>query len=158
MVALVAAAICTARLVIWLASPADWSEAAIFSGAAYASPLLQPLLTSPFDFVITAASAAQKAANAKERDRLLTLAKYDYESRMNKLKQTLHGIDSAYDTSRKEDLTKTGNATVARMTPQEADEKLRHFVPFTPKEFRMENRPSALEPAGARMLYDDQRH
>ena len=61
--ALVAAAICTARLVIWLASPADWSEAAIFSGAAYASPLLQPLLTSPFDFVITAASAAQKAAN-----------------------------------------------------------------------------------------------
>jgi signal transduction histidine kinase len=53
----VAAAIVGSRIFFRLASPADWSDAEIFSGAAYASPLLRPLLTSPFDFLVTAASA-----------------------------------------------------------------------------------------------------
>ncbi len=55
--AAVAAVIGGARLLLRLASPADWSDAQIFSAAAYASPPLRPLLTSPFDFLATAATA-----------------------------------------------------------------------------------------------------
>ena len=40
-----------------LATPADWSDASIFSSAEYAGTLLRPLLTSPFDFLLTAATA-----------------------------------------------------------------------------------------------------
>ena len=54
----VAVAIVVSRLLFRLASPADWSNAEIFSAAAYASPLLRPFLASPFDFLVTAASAA----------------------------------------------------------------------------------------------------
>jgi signal transduction histidine kinase len=54
----IAATIIAARLLFRLASPADWSDAEIFSAAAYASPLLRPFLASPFDFLITAATAA----------------------------------------------------------------------------------------------------
>ncbi|MEQ1574601.1 MAG: hypothetical protein ABL993_10180, partial [Vicinamibacterales bacterium] len=43
---LAGAAIVAGRLVLGLASPADWSNAAIFSGSAYASPLMPPLFTS----------------------------------------------------------------------------------------------------------------
>jgi signal transduction histidine kinase len=42
------------RLLLVLASPADWATGALFSASAYASPLFAPLLTSPFDFLITA--------------------------------------------------------------------------------------------------------
>ena len=58
----IAAAIVGARLLVWLASPADWSDAAIFSGASYASSFLRPLLTSPFDFLLTAATAGSLTA------------------------------------------------------------------------------------------------
>ncbi len=61
---LTAGAIVAARLLLRLASPADWSDAAIFSGTAYASPFLRPLLTSPFDFLLTAVAAAGLAALA----------------------------------------------------------------------------------------------
>src|SRR4029079_103165 len=50
--------IIAARVVARLASPADWSENPLFSSADYAGTLLRPLLTSPFDFLLTAASAA----------------------------------------------------------------------------------------------------
>jgi signal transduction histidine kinase len=56
-VALMCAAIVAARIILRAASPADWSEAAAFSGVDYASPLLPPLLTSPFDFLLTAGAA-----------------------------------------------------------------------------------------------------
>jgi hypothetical protein len=46
-----AGAIIASRLLFRLASPADWSDAEIFSAAAYASPLLRPFLASPFDFL-----------------------------------------------------------------------------------------------------------
>jgi signal transduction histidine kinase len=53
--------ICTgiviARIILRAASPADWSDAAMFSGVAYASTLLPPLLTSPFDFLLTSGAA-----------------------------------------------------------------------------------------------------
>ncbi|MSO30455.1 MAG: HAMP domain-containing histidine kinase [Acidobacteria bacterium] len=55
-------AIVAGRLLMWRASPADWSDAQAFSGAAYASSLLRPLLASPFDFVLTAATAASLSA------------------------------------------------------------------------------------------------
>ena len=58
----VAAAIVASRLLFRLASPADWSDAEIFSAAAYASPLLRPFLASPFDFLMTAATAAALVA------------------------------------------------------------------------------------------------
>ena len=54
----IAIAIIAARMLFRIASPADWSDAAIFSAAAYASPLLRPFLASPFDYVATAATAA----------------------------------------------------------------------------------------------------
>ncbi|MBI3049843.1 MAG: hypothetical protein HYY76_16180, partial [Acidobacteria bacterium] len=57
-VALIAAIVVVARLLLRIASPADWSDASIFSGAEYASPLLRPLLTSPFDFLLTAIAAS----------------------------------------------------------------------------------------------------
>ena len=52
-----ATAIIASRVLFRFASPADWSDAEIFSGAAYASPLLRGLLASPFDFLVTAVSA-----------------------------------------------------------------------------------------------------
>ena len=60
--AVVAATIIASRLLFRLASPADWSDAEIFSAAAYASPLLRPFLASPFDFLVTAATAAALVA------------------------------------------------------------------------------------------------
>ena len=56
-VLLVAACIVTARFTLFAAAPADWSDASVFSGAPYASALLGSLLTSPFDFVLTAGAA-----------------------------------------------------------------------------------------------------
>jgi signal transduction histidine kinase len=46
-----------ARIMLRAASPADWSDASVFSGVDYASALLPPLLTSPFDFLLTAGAA-----------------------------------------------------------------------------------------------------
>ena len=60
----IAATIIASRLLFRVASPADWSDAEIFSAAAYASPLLRPFLASPFDFLITAATAAALVALA----------------------------------------------------------------------------------------------
>jgi signal transduction histidine kinase len=54
---LMCGAIVAARIILRAASPADWSDATVFSGVAYASPLLPPLLTSPFDFLLTAGAA-----------------------------------------------------------------------------------------------------
>ena len=48
------ALIAIARLILRLASPADWSSATVLSATQYASPLLPPLLTSPFDLLTTA--------------------------------------------------------------------------------------------------------
>jgi len=61
-VALVAGAIAASRVLLRLASPADWSEHSLFSGAEYASPLLGPFLTSPFDFLMTAVAASSFVA------------------------------------------------------------------------------------------------
>ncbi len=47
----------TARVIARMASPADWSDIRVFSSAEYAGTLLWSLLASPFDFVITAATA-----------------------------------------------------------------------------------------------------
>jgi signal transduction histidine kinase len=54
---LAAVALIAGRVLLRTASFADWSGAPIFSGAAYASPLLPPFLTSPFDFLATALTA-----------------------------------------------------------------------------------------------------
>jgi signal transduction histidine kinase len=51
------AAIVAARIVLRAAAPADWSNEPVFSGVAYASSLLPRLLTSPFDFLLTAGTA-----------------------------------------------------------------------------------------------------
>jgi signal transduction histidine kinase len=53
-VGLACLAIVVARVMLRSASPADWSDAAVFSAANRASTLLPPLLTSPFDFLLTA--------------------------------------------------------------------------------------------------------
>ena len=54
---LAAALIVLARVLVSVASPADWSDRLLFSGAAYASPAMRPLLNSPFDFLLTAVTA-----------------------------------------------------------------------------------------------------
>ena len=59
---LTAAVIVAARVLARLASPADWSDNPLFSSADYAGTLLRPLLTSPFDFLLTAAAAAALVA------------------------------------------------------------------------------------------------
>lgn len=46
------------RGLLRLASPADYTSAEVFSGSSYASSLGAPLLTSPFDFLVTAFAAA----------------------------------------------------------------------------------------------------
>ena len=56
-VVLISGAIAITRLMLWLAQPAEWLDAPLFSGAEYASPLLHPFLTSPFDFLVTALAA-----------------------------------------------------------------------------------------------------
>jgi signal transduction histidine kinase len=56
------ALVVVARLVLRLASPADWADASIFSAAGYVSPLPGPLLSSPFDFLATAVMAGALAA------------------------------------------------------------------------------------------------
>jgi signal transduction histidine kinase len=45
--------VAASRALLRLASPADWSDHSLFSGMEYASPLLRPFLTSPFDFLMT---------------------------------------------------------------------------------------------------------
>ena len=61
-VVLIIGAIVAARLLLRLAQPAEWLDAALFSGAEYASPLLYPFLTSPFDFLVTALAAGSLVA------------------------------------------------------------------------------------------------
>jgi signal transduction histidine kinase len=61
-VGMTAVTVVLARLVVRAASPADWSDASLFAGTEYASPLLPPLLTSPFDFLLTAFAAASMVA------------------------------------------------------------------------------------------------
>jgi signal transduction histidine kinase len=51
---LVIAALLAGRVLLRWASPADWSDAPIFSAAAYASPLFRSFLGSPFDFLLDA--------------------------------------------------------------------------------------------------------
>jgi signal transduction histidine kinase len=60
--AMVAGAIVASRVLLRRASLADWSEHSLFSGAEYASPLLRPFLTSPFDFLMTAVAASSLVA------------------------------------------------------------------------------------------------
>jgi signal transduction histidine kinase len=55
--ALIAGVIVSARIVLRAASPADWSDASVFSGEDYASTLFPPFLTSPFDFLLTSGAA-----------------------------------------------------------------------------------------------------
>jgi signal transduction histidine kinase len=55
---LAAAVVVIARVLARLASPADWSTITLFSSSEYAGTLLPPLLTSPFDFLLTALAAA----------------------------------------------------------------------------------------------------
>ena len=61
-VALVASAVVASRLLLRLASPADWLEHSLLSDVDYASPLLRPFLTSPFDFLMTAVIASSLVA------------------------------------------------------------------------------------------------
>ena len=61
-VLLMSALVIASRLVMRLASPADWSESLLFAGSEYASPLLRPFLTSPFDFLLTAVTASSLVA------------------------------------------------------------------------------------------------
>jgi signal transduction histidine kinase len=52
-----AVVVVAARVIARMASPADWSDMRVFSSAEYAGTLLGPLLTSPFDFLLTAGAA-----------------------------------------------------------------------------------------------------
>jgi len=63
-VLLAAVALIAGRALLRTASFADWWDAPIFSAAAYASTLLRPFLTSPFDFLATALTAAALVALA----------------------------------------------------------------------------------------------
>jgi signal transduction histidine kinase len=81
-VAAIAAVLFTSRALFRIASPADWSNAEIFSAAAYASPLLRPLLASPLDFLLTAAYAGALVA-------LLFFAFEDWRVRRRRARQPI---------------------------------------------------------------------
>ena len=49
--------VATGRTLLHIGSPTTWSEAPLFSAAVYTSSLLRGLLTSPFDFLLTALTA-----------------------------------------------------------------------------------------------------
>ena len=55
--ALLAFGVVSGRLILRLASPADWADAPVFSAFTYASARVRLLLTSPFDFLATAVAA-----------------------------------------------------------------------------------------------------
>lgn len=93
----------------------------------------------------------------KEHDRILSIVNQEHEQRLEKLKETVAGLGSAYGTTRKESERKVGGEIASVTSPQAAEEQLRQFVPFTPAEFRNE-KGSDLLPAAARMIYDDTRH
>ena len=59
---LLAAVVVATRLLLRLASPADWSESPLFSALTYASARLQGLLPSPFGFLVTAVAAGALVA------------------------------------------------------------------------------------------------
>ncbi|MEQ1760538.1 MAG: HAMP domain-containing sensor histidine kinase, partial [Vicinamibacterales bacterium] len=59
---LCALAVIGARALFRLASPADYVSGEVFSGTAYASLLAAPLLSSPFDFLMTALTAGALTA------------------------------------------------------------------------------------------------
>jgi hypothetical protein len=59
---LIAATIVVGRLTLRVSSPADWSESSLFSAFTYASARIRPLLTSPFDFLVTAVAAGSMVA------------------------------------------------------------------------------------------------
>ncbi len=61
-VAVVAGVVIASRALLRLASPADWSDYSLFSGTEYASPLLRPFLSSPFDFLMTGIAAGSLVA------------------------------------------------------------------------------------------------
>jgi signal transduction histidine kinase len=61
-VGVVIGVIVASRALLRLASPADWSDHSLFSGTEYASPLLRPFLTSPFDFLMTGVAAGSLVA------------------------------------------------------------------------------------------------
>ncbi len=61
-VAAVAGLVIASRALLRLASPADWSDYSLFSGTEYASPLLRPFLSSPFDFLMTGVAAGSLVA------------------------------------------------------------------------------------------------
>jgi signal transduction histidine kinase len=59
---IIAAIIVAGRLLLRLASPADWAASPLFSAFTYASARMRPLLTSPFDFLATAVAAGSLVA------------------------------------------------------------------------------------------------
>ncbi len=61
---LMAAAVVAGRFILRLASPADWADAPVFSAFTYASARVRLLLTSPFDFLVTAVAAGALVALA----------------------------------------------------------------------------------------------
>ena len=61
-VAMVAGAIAASRVLLRMASPADWSGYSLFSGVEYASTVLRPFLMSPLDFLLTAVAAGSLVA------------------------------------------------------------------------------------------------
>ena len=61
-VASIAATVVAVRALFLVAGIADWWSAPFFSGTVYASALLRPLLSSPFDFLLTAATVGALVA------------------------------------------------------------------------------------------------
>jgi signal transduction histidine kinase len=61
-VTMVSGTIVASRALLRLASPADWSDYSLFAGTEYASPLLRPFLSSPFDFLMTGVAAGSLVA------------------------------------------------------------------------------------------------
>lgn len=87
-IAAIAGAIVASRLVLRLAPPADWLEHPFLSGTEYASLLLYPLLTSPFDFLMTALAASSLVALLLYASEAWRLSRWHHRYHVNGLGPT----------------------------------------------------------------------
>jgi signal transduction histidine kinase len=88
-VVLIGLAILAGRLTLGLAQPAEWLDVSMFSTSEYASSLLHPFLTSPFDFLVTALAAGALVALLLYASESWRLSRWQRRVRVDSLRSGL---------------------------------------------------------------------
>jgi hypothetical protein len=99
--------------------------------------------------------AASLVKDEKQRDHIHA---QERELRLAKLRDIMQNFATAYGTSRQVAEQKTGVNIPNEADAKTANAQLHKLVPFTPKQFGPgENQPSQLLPAGAQIIYSQNR-